>query len=552
MKLFTCALKFFILLMIATVWLNPVFSQAKPAPNWVNELPVSAGSLFAVGVVSKHYEKKSGEEAAANAAKLELAQTIKLNVKTITKSWQGTTSGSGFISEMEKSIDEDVLASVQNAKILEIWVDPEGLIYALGELPLSGAMANIEKKVVEQAKKQAGGKEEYKKIEKLEVSLKALADPKSYIRKDKPEWIKVLPEEDDAIFALGIAEKFYFYVNGRESAKDKARAELGATLQSEVQAVLTDWYEINEGSSAYVTERSVVEELAQSVSEATLSGSQIIETWYDKQTKWHYALARMSLSQVISQVNEKAKSKVSDTKSLKGLSDKLNGMINRDYLKMKNGRPAWVTTMPKAKDAIFAVGIDEGKYFSQTQGIEKAKMAARTKLAKSIEVEVESVMKSWFETKETSESLTGQPLNDYMSQMTQEATDVCLEGSQIVATYIFYHDDIAHKKDDDKETKKDKKDKKKKDKKKDASETKTYGANVQGPKESYYALGRIYLGGLQAKLKKKASEIIKLPAAQDKDEEIEEKAERILSGGREKAKAALEKLNAALDKMGQK
>lgn len=559
MKLFTIACPILTLLLIAAFYTNPVMAQQKTtAPNWVNELPVSAGSLFAVGVVNKHYEKKAGEEAAANAAKMELAQTIKLNVKTITKSWGGTTTGSGFVSDMEKSIDEDVLASVQSAKILETWVDPEGLIYALAELPLSGAMGSIEKKVVEQAKKQSGGKEEYKKIEKLELSLKALADPKSYIRTDVPEWIKVLPEDDDAIFAVGIAEKFYYYVNGRESAKDKARAELGATIQSEVQAVLTDWYEVNEGTSSYVSERSIIDEMAQSVSETTLSGSQIIETWYNKQTKWHYALARMSLSEVISKVNEKAKSKISDTKSLKGLSDKLNGMINRDYLKLKNGRPSWVTTMPKAKDAIFAVGIDEGKYFSQTQGIEKAKMAARTKLAKSIEVEVESVMKSWLETKETSESLSDQPLNDYMSQMTKEATDVCLEGSQIVSTYIYYHTDIAHNKDEAKDSKKDKdkkkdkkKDKGKKDKKDDEG-SKTYGANVQGPKESYYALGRIYMGGLQAKLKKKASQLIKLPEAKSDDEEIQDKAEKILSGGREKAKAALERLNAAFDKLGEK
>lgn len=526
-----------------------VSQQRTTAPNWVNELPVSPGSLFAVGVVNKHYEKKAGEEAAANAARLELAQTIRLNVKTITKSWQGTTSGSGFVSEMEKSIEEDVLASVQNAKILEIWVDPEGLIYALAELPLSGAVEKIQKKVVEEAKKKTEGKEEYKKIEKLEVSLKSLADPKSYIRKEQPEWIKVLPEEEDAIFAVGIAEKFYFYVNGREAAKDKARAELAATIQSEVQAVLTDWYEVNEGTSSYVSERSIVDELAQSVSEATLSGSQIVETWFDKQKKWHYALARMSLSQVISQVNERAKSKVQDTRALKGLSDRLSGMINRDYLKMKDGRPAWVTVVPKQKDAIFAVGIDEGKYFSQTQGIEKAKLAARTKLAKSIEVEVQTIMTSWMETKETSEALGGQPLNDYMSQMTREATDVCLVGSQILATYIYYHDDIAYKKED--VSKKNKK----KDKKKDqgsGAESKTYGANVQGSRETYYALGRIYIGGLQAKLKKKAAELIQLPAAKGGDENKEEKAERILSSGREKAKAALERLNAALDKLGTK
>lgn len=485
-----------------------VLAQNKPAPKWVNELPASEGSLYAVGVVNRYFEKKAGEDAAAAAARLELAQTIKLNVKTITQSWSG--SKSGFAQEMEKSIDEDVVASVQNAKILETWIDPEGLIYALAELPLAGTISNIQKKVVDEAKKGASSKE-FKKIEKLEVSLKGLKDPKSYVRKDKPDWINVLPEEDDAIYALGIAEKFYFYVNGRESAKDKARAELGQTLKSEVQAVLTDWHEVNEGSAAYVMERSVVEEMANSVSEATLSGSQIVETWYDKQTKWHYALARMSLSQVIGQVTEKAKSKVTDTKALKSLNDKLGKLINRDYLKTKDGQPVWVTKVPQDKGSFFAVGIDEGKYFSQTQGIEKAKASARTKLAKTVEVQVESVMKSWFETKETSDALSGQPLNDYMSQMTKEATDVCLEGSQIVSTFV-----------------------------KTTKEGKT----------TYYSLGRLYSGGMISKLKKKASQVIKVP--ETKDESQEDKAQRILSSGRDKAKAALDRLNAALEQMDSK
>lgn len=486
-------------------------AQNKPAPKWVNELPVSAGSLYAVGVVNRYFEKKAGEDAAAMAARMELAQTIKLNVKTITKSWSGTTSGTGFVQDMEKSIDEDVMSSVQNAKILETWIDPEGLIYALAELPLAGAIGNIQKRVVEEAKKASSSNKEFKKIEKLEVSLKGLADPKSYVRKDKPEWITVLPEEEDAIYAVGIAEKFYFYVNGREAAKDKARGELGQTLKSEVQAVLTDWYEVNEGSEAYVMERSFVEEMANSVSEATLSGSQIVETWYDKQIKWHYALARMSLSNVIGQVTEKAKSKVTDTKALKSLNDKLGKLINRDYLKMKDGQPIWVTKLPQDKGSFFAVGIDEGKYFSQTQGIEKAKASARTKLAKTIEVQVESVMKSWYEIKETGDALSGQPLNDYLSQMTKEATDVCLEGSQIVSTFV-----------------------------KTTKEGKT----------TFYALGRLYSGGMVAKLKKKASQVIHVPEI--KEESQDDKAQRILSSGREKAKAALDRLNAALDQMDSK
>lgn len=532
---------------IALSLLLSVDLAAQTHPIWVNELPVKDGHIYAVGVVNRHFEKQAGLDAAAQAARLELAQTIKLNVKTIANSWSGTIGGTGFVSDLEKTLDEDVLASVQNCKVLETWVDPDGLIYALAELALAGSVDALQKKVVDKAKQSAGEKE-YKKIEKLEVSLQGLKDPKSYVRKDKPEWISVLPEEDDAIYALGIAEKFYFYVNGRETAKDKSRAELAATIKTEVQAVLTDWYEVNEGSESYGLERHVMEEMAASVSEATLSGSQIVETWYDRDTKWHYALARMSLSNVIQQVKQNASQKTTDTRALKGLSDKLGKLVNRDYLKKKDGRPVWVTKIPQDKDAIFAVGIDEGKYFSETQGIEKAKVAARTKLAKAVEVQVESVTKSWLEASETKDGLGDQMTNDYVSIFTTEATNVCLEGSQIIATFVLK--ESARKEIDDKKMKSKKGKDKKGKKKKDKDKTENAASQLyETDRTVYYALGRLYSGSLIAKLKKKAAQVVQIP--EDTGEETkEEKAERIISGPREKAKSALERLNAALDKMG--
>lgn len=481
-----------------------------PAPQWVNELPMKDGTLYAVGLVNRYYEKKAGEDAADSAARSELSQTLKLNIKTTVQSWSGTIGGAGFIQELEKTIDQDVFESVRGAQVVGRWVDPEGLTYSLVSMPLSG-VGTIQNKIVAFAKENSGGKKEAKKIEKLEVSLKGLKDPKSYIRSSKPDWINGLPEEDDAIYALGIAEKFYFYVNGRESAKDKAKAEIAATVKTEVNAILTDWYEVNEGSASYGSQQSFMEEMSNQVSEATLSGTQIVETWYDKSTKWHYALARMSLSKVVGQIQEKAKSKVKDEKALKGLSDKLGKMINRDYLKSKDGLPTWINKLPKDKEAIFAVGIDNGKYFSETQGIEKAKADARTKLAKTVSVTVENITKSWIEIEEKSGDTKGEPLNDYMSSLTKEATDVSLQGSQVLSVYT----------------------KREKD-----------------GKVTYYALGRLFTGSMISKLKKKASEVMNIPQTKP-NETQEQKAKRILSSGREKAAAALERLNAALDKVNQ-
>ena len=293
---------------------------------------------------------------------------------------------------------------------------------------------------------------------------------------------------------------------GAEAAKDKARAELAATVQSEVQSVLTDWFEVNEGTEAYLKERSFFEEMTKSVSEASLAGSQIIETWFNRTTKWHYALARLDLNSLFNDIKTKAGSKVKGKKAIASLDKYLSKLIDRSYLLMEKGQPVWVSKMPKVKGALFAVGIDDGRYFDQTQGLEKCKLDARKNLAKSIEVQVQNITSSWLEIKETQDALSNEPLNDYLKEITHEASNVSLEGSQIVTTFV---------------------------KKKDGQET-------------YYALARIYSGGLLKKLRAKARQVLKVPEAPDS---ADTKAEKIIAGPRKKAMEALKKLDAALEKL---
>ena len=91
----------------------------------------------------------------------------------------------------------------------------KALVYALAELPLAGIVSTLESKVLDAAK-DSGSKS---KLKKLRKKLKNLSDPQSYVRKDKPDWVDILPEEGSALYAVGIAERYYFYVNGRGSSK---------------------------------------------------------------------------------------------------------------------------------------------------------------------------------------------------------------------------------------------------------------------------------------------------------------------------------------------
>jgi hypothetical protein len=122
-----------------------------------------------------------------------------------------------------------------------------------------------------------------------------------------PAWIETLPQEKDAVYAVGHADRSY-YGEELEDATSAARAELGRTLESKVRSVVVGAMqgELGGPSSEYVAE------VFSNVSESALSGSQRIEWWKDHAgakgpRDRTYVLVKLTRSMLIESLRKEAK-----------------------------------------------------------------------------------------------------------------------------------------------------------------------------------------------------------------------------------------------------
>lgn len=100
--------------------------------------------------------------------------------------------------------------------------------------------------------------------------------------------------------------------------------------------------------------------------------------------------------------------------------------------------PAWVTEgIPQGPSAIYAVASWPRTRF-EDDAIQKAKTAARTELAKTIQVKVKGELVDWQNTSRS--ALSGQShVEEFFQTMSREVLDVSMSGSQIVQVWIDHH-----------------------------------------------------------------------------------------------------------------
>lgn len=431
------------------------YSQSKP-PKWIDELPFEKGYVYAVGL-AKSYTVEGGQEIAFSRAKNELGMTLGARVRSVVADWL-TTGSSGFVSEydIEISVDEETL---EQAEMVESWVNPESKwTYVLARLSLSGTLSktigNVSKKVGElidtslltekgKSKKGKKKKKKGKKVKKIDDLLaEGVSDAKKYKAPKKPDWVNGLPTADGALFAVGFAEGFYWPVNGREEAQNQARVELGKTVSSRIEASMTTWFQSHESNDVYISEQDFFEEIAKATSEASLEGSQIIESWYDDKNKWYYALARISLDGVLNSVNESVGGKIKGGKPKISFSEALNKIKSpKKELKQRDdeNKPLWLSKPPSEDNALFVVGISEKNFFRSSKQIEAAKLDGRTRLAKNIETHIQATVTSIFSEDAT---LDAGEIDDYYSELIEEVTNVSLQGTQVLS---FWRDEKRNK-----------------------------------------------------------------------------------------------------------
>ncbi|MQK95364.1 hypothetical protein EI021_28780, partial [Escherichia coli] len=95
-------------------------------------------------------------------------------------------------------------------------------------------------------------------------------------RRGQPVWIYKVPMSDVAIYAVGAADRHYDPAETRKKAIQNARAELARIIGLKIQVLLDNWAEGNN-----VFELSYARRISRTVSQAKLTGSQIVGFWID-------------------------------------------------------------------------------------------------------------------------------------------------------------------------------------------------------------------------------------------------------------------------------
>lgn len=120
-----------------------------------------------------------------------------------------------------------------------------------------------------------------------------------------PEWVNNPPTAVDAIYAVGAANVGANPVLARNKAADAARQELGRIIQVKVKSLLDNFMQEHQefvNNQGTITSEEFTRSVSRSVSQATLAGSQIVEFYYDKDSKIYYALAVLRKNDIVNEI----------------------------------------------------------------------------------------------------------------------------------------------------------------------------------------------------------------------------------------------------------
>ncbi|CUS85665.1 LPP20 family lipoprotein [Candidatus Kryptobacter tengchongensis] len=259
-------------------------------PSWLSVLPQSKEYLYAVGASSPYFYPETTKAKAIEDAIFELARTIEVGVKVKQINWFEDTGSlfsglSHFEEEYEEEIDTTLFNLIKsNYELVSQWHDPKSkILYVLLRIPVKAISTDTVYSIPDEF-----------------VYDPALAGLSVSSRK-QPKWIYKIPVSDVAIYAVGASDRYFDPAETRKRAIQNARSELSRIINLKIQTLLDNW---SEGNKAF--ELSYSRRISRTISNAKLTGSQIVGFWIDPKTGANYALARMYKKNLIYQIKQVA------------------------------------------------------------------------------------------------------------------------------------------------------------------------------------------------------------------------------------------------------
>jgi len=118
-------------------------------------------------------------------------------------------------------------------------------------------------------------------------------------KSDMPDWIMkesgAFPGESDKIFAVGVAQGIRNISLQRQTADNRARANLQAILETYVGRLIRDYQRATSNMEAS-SEEIDVQSTQKTIIDGTLRGSQIVDRYLDEKDNVLYSLAVLDLN----------------------------------------------------------------------------------------------------------------------------------------------------------------------------------------------------------------------------------------------------------------
>lgn len=293
-----------------------VFSQQ---PSWLSLLPQSKEYLYAVGASSPYFYPETTKAKAIEDAIFELARTIEVGVRVKQINWFEDTGSlfsglSHFEEEYEEEIDTILVSLVKaNYELISQWQDPKSkILYVLLRIPVKSVASDTMYSIPDEFIYDPA-------LSELNVSSKK-----------QPKWVYKIPVSNVAIYAVGASDRYFDPAETRKRAIQNARAELSRIINLKIQGLLDNWSAGNK-----VFELSYSRRISRTISNAKLTGSQIVGFWIDPKTGANYALARMYKKSLVYQIKQIAANAIKQnppeklTSKDKPIEELLNEALNQ-------------------------------------------------------------------------------------------------------------------------------------------------------------------------------------------------------------------------------
>lgn len=239
-----------------------------------------------------------------------------------------------------------------------------------------------------------------------------------YSQQSSPTWLRMLPEEQTAIYAVGFSFPYSSLDKTRSEAIANGIHELARYFSVQVRTETIVWSEQAENEVSNVRNR-YSEILDSSLIKQINSAYLVAGKYREPYTNIYYVLLRLPVEVTDSTVISAGRN------ANPPKSEFVSSSVDADK------EPSWVNKIPKSSDAIYAVGYEE-RYSDPTVTRTKSIENARGQLAKIVQMRVSNLLDDWAGRNEGIDLAL-------LRKVSRTVSNATLRGSQVIGFWSNPH-----------------------------------------------------------------------------------------------------------------